>query len=294
MEIVKYYANKDDRFLIVENQQNMGPMWSRKGGYKRASCDFIVFCDSDDYLPKNALELLYNRIIMDGSDIVVGSFQGIRADGSMGVIQKMRLTYGNDSMALYKSLLYREVVPSLCGRIFSRKLFDAVDYETFEDCTLGEDGILFYQITSRIRKVTTIDNIVYFYQFNPSSSSNHNSLEEERIKKSLFSINYIYNYLNKYDILHDDIVFSKIELLSYLIKNNGWDKAIFYKYITWADKENILEINMLSRYYKGIKLLCIYLTLNSRIINYVYMWKLRLKKIIKSVIYPINIQRGNL
>jgi glycosyltransferase involved in cell wall biosynthesis len=289
MAIVRYYADHDDRFLIIENQRNMGQMWTRKEGYKQASGNFIVFCDSDDYLPQNALELLYNRIIMDGSDVVVGFFQGIRPDGSMGVMQKPKLTYGTDRIALYRSLLHRELNPSLCGRIFSKKLFDD-DYEIFENCTLGEDGILFYQIVARVEKVTALDDVVYFYRFNPSSVSHTNSLNiEKRIEASLFSVNYIYNYLHKYAVLSNDIILSKIELLLYLIKNNGWDKGISYKYITWPEKKEIIKINVLSQYFTGVTLLCNYLILNSGIINKLYIWKWRLKTVIRSVKYPTKI-----
>jgi hypothetical protein len=226
---------------------------------------------------------------MDGSDIVVGSFQGIRADGSLGVIQKPRLTYGTDSMALYRSLLHQELNPSLCGRIFSKKLFDD-DYETFDNCTLGEDVILLYQILARVKKVTALDSIVYFYRFNPSSASRTNSLSiEKRIEVSLFSVNYIYNYLHKYTALSEDIILSKIEMLLYMIKNNGWDKSIFYKYITWSEKKEIIKINILSRYFTGIILLCNYLILNSGIINKLFIWKWKLKAIIRSVKYPAEI-----
>jgi glycosyltransferase involved in cell wall biosynthesis len=294
MAIVRYYAEHDNRFLIIENQRNMGQMWTRREGYRQASGDFIVFCDSDDYLPQNALELLYNRIIMDGSDIVVGAFQGIRSNGNMGVIQKPRLIYGTDRMALYKSLLHRELNSSLWGRIFNKKLFDDDYYETFENCTMGEDGILFYQIMARVKKVTALDNIVYFYRFNPSSVSHTNSLNiEKRIKLSLFSVNYIYDYLHKYVVLSDDITLSKIKLLLYLIKNNGWDKGVFYKYITWPEKKEIIKINVLSRYFAGVTLLCNYLILNSRIINKLYIWKWKLKAIIRSIKYPTKMQRGS-
>jgi hypothetical protein len=231
---------------------------------------------------------------MDGSDIVVGSFQGIRSDGSMGVIQKPRLAYGTDRIALYRSLLHQELNPGLWGRIFSKKLFDDDDYETFENFTLGQDGMLFYQIIARVKKVTALDNIVYFYCFNPSSASRTNSLSiEKRVKVSLFSVNYIYDYLRKYVVLSDDIILSKIELLLYMIKSNGWDKSIFYKYITWPEKEEIIKINILSRYFTGVTLLCNYLILNSGIINKLYIWKWRLKAIIRSVKYPAKIQRGN-
>src|SRR5690606_5062403 len=62
IKIAESYADKDSRIGIIHNEENSGAGWSRKVGYTNAKGEYITFCDPDDYLPKNALELLYNGI----------------------------------------------------------------------------------------------------------------------------------------------------------------------------------------------------------------------------------------
>ena len=57
--ILNEYALKDSR-LKVFNQPNGGPALARSCGIKHANGEWIMFVDSDDYLPLNAAELLYD------------------------------------------------------------------------------------------------------------------------------------------------------------------------------------------------------------------------------------------
>lgn len=58
MEIVKKYAEKDDRIVIV-NKENGGLSSARNAGLRVATGKYVYFLDSDDYILENALEKLY-------------------------------------------------------------------------------------------------------------------------------------------------------------------------------------------------------------------------------------------
>lgn len=49
-EICKEYAAKDDRFFIRTLEENIGYIRARMLGMKECHCDYVGFCDSDDYL----------------------------------------------------------------------------------------------------------------------------------------------------------------------------------------------------------------------------------------------------
>lgn len=60
-EICRKYCNKDVRFRLLE-QKNSGLSAARNAGIRYAGGEFIVFLDSDDFLKKEALKNLAERI----------------------------------------------------------------------------------------------------------------------------------------------------------------------------------------------------------------------------------------
>ena len=57
MDIVKKYAENDDRIVIV-NKENGGLSSARNAGLKVATGEYVYFLDSDDYILENTLEKL--------------------------------------------------------------------------------------------------------------------------------------------------------------------------------------------------------------------------------------------
>lgn len=170
MTIVERFAKEDSRFKIIKHEYNKGLMWARRTGYMAAIGDYITFCDSDDYLPNNAVELLYKEAIKTEADIVSGNLQYFFTNGKTEKWTN-ELHYGNDKESALKSLLLGELMHCLCSKLFKRELLQDYHYQTFEHFTNGEDGCLFYQVIDNMHKIVQIDEIVYNYMQNISSSS---------------------------------------------------------------------------------------------------------------------------
>ena len=69
LKILEKYSKSDDRIMII-SQENRGLGSSRNVGLKNASGKYVFFMDSDDFLELDALELLYNNITSNDSDVV--------------------------------------------------------------------------------------------------------------------------------------------------------------------------------------------------------------------------------
>ena len=70
-EMAKEYAKKHENIEYVY-EENQGLGHARNYGCEFAEGDYIVFLDSDDWVPPKAYERMYNSAIRDGSDFVVG------------------------------------------------------------------------------------------------------------------------------------------------------------------------------------------------------------------------------
>lgn len=65
MDIVKQYAEKDDRFIIID-KENGGLSSARNAGLQQATGEYVYFLDSDDWIQPDMLEKLY-RDACDGN-----------------------------------------------------------------------------------------------------------------------------------------------------------------------------------------------------------------------------------
>ena len=171
MQVVDRYAAGDNRFRVVAHERNRGLMQARKTGYMMAEGDYVLFCDSDDYLPPRAVETFYNEAMRTGADVVSGDLTLVFPVNGQQEVRGSVLRYGSAMIPVYKSLLLDEYHHNLCGKLFRRSLLQDHDYTTIEHFTNGEDGFLFYQVMEHVGKVVHLQKPLYCYVQNDKSST---------------------------------------------------------------------------------------------------------------------------
>lgn len=68
-EICDNYKNRDNR-IHVFHKKNGGVSSARNLGIDKSSGKYIMFCDSDDWIESDCIEVLYNKIIKFDTDII--------------------------------------------------------------------------------------------------------------------------------------------------------------------------------------------------------------------------------
>lgn len=68
--ILEEYSEKDDRIILIKNEQNMGVGYTRNVGEKLAKGEYLHFMDPDDCISLNFYECMYNTGKKYNSDIV--------------------------------------------------------------------------------------------------------------------------------------------------------------------------------------------------------------------------------
>lgn len=63
------------------HKQNGGLGYAKDSGLEKCSGEFVMVMDSDDYLNEDSVEVLYYRMISDGSDIAVGKHIDVYEEG---------------------------------------------------------------------------------------------------------------------------------------------------------------------------------------------------------------------
>ena len=178
--VIQEYVKHDKRITVLHQNENHGPMVARRRGDETASGDYITYCDGDDMLPEQALELLYFAAQKSNADIVSGNMVYVKTNGSKEMI-KNYLKYGNNKKAVFKSLLRGDFHHNLCGKLFKASILKDFSYRPYDHFTNGEDGYVFYLAVNHIENCVQIDEPVYYYMQNMQSSTNVR-LNENAIK----------------------------------------------------------------------------------------------------------------
>lgn len=190
--IVEYFAMNDNRIKIFDNEENSGASWSRMMGYSNASGEYITFCDPDDFLPEDALEILYKAMIQDKeADICMGEYQRVFTDGSKSEIFKNELKYGEDKWSVAKSAIRYEIPHFLVNKIYKAELFKN-PIITYKNFSKSSDEYLFFQILQYCNKVIKINELVYYYYDNKESAS-YNKSNFNALNAMMISQKYVEN-----------------------------------------------------------------------------------------------------
>ena len=216
--ILAHYAARDPRVRIITKTANEGLMMARKTGYTNARGQYFFFCDSDDYLPPDALESLYHAAKTENLDIAVGEMY-LENNSRRHVLRPRARVACSDGTAYLRAIL-NWTTCSLCGSLFSRRLFETHIYKTRMHQSFSEDRLLLTQLLVTARPtIGTVTAKTYFYCLN-NASITRKKLTDEALREQLNALFSCYAYIaeNRPDIDADNRNFIIRYLSLYLEK----------------------------------------------------------------------------
>ena len=159
-DICGHYAEIDSRVRLL-SQSNQGQQAAIQRGVSLANGKWLFFVDSDDRLPEDAIQKLYDYC-NDEIDIIVGfSFPG---DGSVSRIPVERWRELQISSS--------EILCTRWGKLYRRNIVTQEVLQTPSNIRVGEDMIMNIKAAFNSDKpVTVVQTQVYYYNRNPGSDS---------------------------------------------------------------------------------------------------------------------------
>lgn len=204
--ILSEYATKYSNFHCY-TIENRGLGGARNYGMEKATGDYILFLDSDDYLAPECVEKLVAAALDTGSDLVVANCYDVREDGS--VVAAYRNQYRNATTNLDQEpgILFNRV--SAWAKLYKRELLDGLEYVSrvwYEDMRMTP------KIYLRAKKITYIeDSLFYYVQRSGSIMNSGNCLRNLEIIDAFQDFLSYYQKEGKYEQFRNELEFMVIE-----------------------------------------------------------------------------------
>ncbi|MBR6611314.1 MAG: glycosyltransferase family 2 protein, partial [Campylobacter sp.] len=204
IDIVKEYAKKDSRIKIIYNKQNQGPFVSRNNAAIKASGEYLLCLDSDDFLDLKACEITYNATKDGYYDII--KFNAYNYDRNIADILGTALDNRSfESLEEYANYIYKQKdCPrwNLAFMIVKRDIYlKAFEILNLKDrIIMAEDALMSFVLWNLSNKFCHICDILYYYRQNENSTtrSKNDEIISRNSKDRVFVIHKIKSISKKY------------------------------------------------------------------------------------------------
>lgn len=162
--VLEEYPNRKSQVIIHRMEQNSGQAAVRKWGMLNATGDYVIHCDSDDWVDATMYEKLYNKAEENDSDVVICDYE---ETNDREYHRTIKGAHSTNRATFIESCLFQHSSWSLCNKLFRRT--DSFDKINFPSGALGEDMVMSVQLLLKTKRLDYVQEALYHYFVNYSS-----------------------------------------------------------------------------------------------------------------------------
>lgn len=218
--VVEDYPQRKEQIKILHHDINKGISTTRNTGLKNATSDFIIHCDSDDWVDADLYEKLYNKAVEDKADVVMCDHKIIKNEDSKIIIQ----FFDKNNKICLKALLTAKLSPFLWNKLIKKKLYEDNQIHFPDGINIREDFYVLIKLFYFATKISKISDAYYYYRIHDYSISRAFRIDENpdfwesRIKASELAYDFLESAKGgmnfKQDILNSKLILKKLLILS--------------------------------------------------------------------------------
>ena len=157
-DIIKKYASEDNRIRPIYSEINQGVSKARNIGLNIFSGDYVLFMDADDYITKDAVEIMINKSIKYKADVVDSYHLVINNNKTFLESKPLKedLVMGDKSnIEMLTKATY------ITGKLIDKKLVKDLLFNV--DLRRYEDLVFEHELKLKLNNYVLIKDVVYYY-----------------------------------------------------------------------------------------------------------------------------------
>lgn len=178
LELLNLY-NKNDNRIVIYTQNNQGQSVARNMGLEKATGDYIMFVDSDDWVDRTIVEIMLEEALKNNADIVMCAYireyeyKSLRTN----VFETDKIVYENNDV--HSKILRRLFGPvgrelsrpekvdapiSPCMQLFKKDIAISARFNDIKQTGSFEDGLYQIDLYNKCKKFIYINQHLYHYR----------------------------------------------------------------------------------------------------------------------------------
>ena len=222
LRIAQSFCKSDHRFKLFETDI-ADVSTARNIGLEHTQGKYITFLDCDDWFSEKALQVFFDLMENNHSEIGIANTQKIWNNEKKQVLFNF---YNHTEDALLKR------IPNVgvCGFVVRNDIIKKHHIRFKEGLKLSEDRVFFSEYYLHCKKIAFTNDIVYFYRQHENSvcktkQTHEHAIQQLKAAKLLHNILERSSEYSKRDIQHLDRILARMGMVAYI--NSGTTKDGF-------------------------------------------------------------------
>ena len=220
--IIDKYRNENSNIIYIE-QENKGISEARNLALSISKGEYILYIDSDDYIDKDMLKLMIEKIELDKSDMVIigheefyDEFKNKNINISLNVDEN-KIYSGTD---VANMMLDLKIMGVLWNKLYKRSQLEKEKFY-FEPGRYTQDWYPVFKHVFNLDKISFVNKPLYKYRIRNSSITGKKT--KKRLDDYIYAVESIINYAenNKENLNKNNLEFFKLATFENIISINN-------------------------------------------------------------------------
>ncbi len=165
-QVLSEYPERKDQVTILHHEKNQGLVGARNTALKVAKGEYIIHCDSDDWVDLDMYEKMYNKAKETNADMV---YCDIVMQWESGRKKEIKINEYKSIHKIFKETFHTHKFNSLWNKLVRREIVFNKDYIIPNNIIMGEDLLRVSQMLLKCEIISCCNNIFYHYRRCPES-----------------------------------------------------------------------------------------------------------------------------
>jgi glycosyltransferase involved in cell wall biosynthesis len=244
------FQEKDDRMKIY-SKRNEGLPATRNYCLDRASGEYVLNIDSDDWVENNCVEKLIESAVNNNADIAICDlFKEYKNKSRL-----IREPYPEvcDAKEFFDIFIFKNGRNYLCNKLIKKEIFFKNNIRLYEDISIGEDTMTLLRLIPSVNKIVHVKIPLYHYlclnqgmsqSFKKNLIDNYNGLSK------------IYDYYKEHNLNIDKFMLMRLRFVYSQLafctlkkaKKMGLDQYIILAHLFKSEVNKIIKDKEFSKF----------------------------------------------